>query len=183
MWSTSTVRWSLSTLNCWSSRSHRSECFIVSSKNMWNRKEMLKCFRPREDRQSFLTSPCISSRGETEMPIFQYHVILYWTYSARQYMFTGPDVAVTASALDRKHTGGVGSVFVGKTRQQGEEWREGTEAGSFQAFCLCCHVEEKGRSSLLKFLERTITFPTGSEKASTQKVKIAAPSEHCKIGN
>lgn len=97
-------------------------------------------------------------------------------------MFTGPDVAVTTSTLDRKHTVGVGSVFLGKTRQQ-EEWREGTEAGSFQAFCLGCSVEEKGRSSLLKFLERTSTFPTGSEKASMQKVKIAAPSEHCKIGN
>lgn len=79
--------------------------------------------------------------------------------------------------------GGGGRVFVGKMWRQGQEWREGAQVGNCQAFFLGCSVEEKGRSYLLKFLERTSTFPAGSEKSSMWKVKTAAPRKHCKVGN
>lgn len=74
-------------------------------------------------------------------------------------MFTGPEAAVTASVLDGKHTAGGGSLCVGKTRQQGEEGREGTEVGNCQAFCLGCNVEGEREELSVEILGKDQHIP------------------------
>lgn len=50
-------------------------------------------------------------------------------------------------------------------------------------FAWSAAYRRNGRSYLLKFLERTSIFPTGSEQDSMWQVKIAALSKHCKMGS